>query len=426
MNGTPCGGHHPLAVIALALELVLHAGASCHGAAAALAACARHGYLPGPTPAASTVRAWLLRVGCAQLSRPLPRDRPWAWLMDHTLQIGEHKLFAIAGCPLDVVPFGLRPLALADLTLIALVPMTASNQQRIDAELERATARTGVPRQVLCDGAADLHKGIERFRRRHPQTRAVTDVAHHAANLLKHYWEADRRWQEFTRRMHQTAAVIRQSRAAHLLAPKLRNKARFMSVGVFVRFGRLLSGQLRAPQPRAEVVRHYGWVADFAAELAAWQEQHALVQATLKAVRVEGLHARSRAQLEQDWQALHLSSHPTTTALKQRLLGYVACASAGLRPGERLLGSTEVLESAFAVHKRLAADQVESGLTGLALALGAVLGEHTAQTIAADLQAVPQKKAEGWARRCLGRTVQWLRRQFFGQPAADQAVPFSG
>jgi hypothetical protein len=343
--------------------------------------------------------------------------------MDHTLQIGEHKLLVIAGCPLDAIPFGQRPLGLADLSLIALVPMTASNQQRVDAELEQALARTGVPRQIVCDGAADLHKGIEHFRTRHPQTQAVTDVAHQVANLLKHYWEKDPRWQEFTRRMHQTATVIRQGPAAYLLAPKLRNKARFMSVAAFVRFGQYLLRHLRAPQPRAAVVTHYAWVMAFAAELAAWQEQHALVQATLRNVRVEGWHARSVAELELDWQELQLSMHPTTTALRQRLLGAARRASAGLRPGERLLGSTEVLESAFAVLKRLARDQVESGLTGLTLALGAVLGEHTANTVAADLQAVPQKKAEGWARRWLGKTVQWLRRQFFAQPIAAPDPP---
>lgn len=403
------------------MELILHAGASFHGAAATLAVCVRQGYLPGPTPAASTIRAWLLRLGCARLNGPLPQDRPWAWLMDHTLQIGEHKLLVIAGCPLDAVPFGQRPLALADLDLIALVPMTVCNQERIDEELERATARTGVPRQIICDGAADLCKGIERFRTRHAQTRVVTDVAHHAANLLKHYWEKDPRWQEFTRRMHQTATVIRQSRAAYLLAPKLRNKARFMSVGVFVRFGGLLLEQLR--KQRAEVVAHYGWVAEFTAELAAWREQHALVQATLKNVRVEGLHARSRAELEHDWAELPLSAHATTLALRQRLIGYVARGSAGLGAGERLLGSTEVLESAFGVQKRLARDQVQSGLTGLTLALGAVLGEHSAETIAEDLEAVPQKQAEGWAKRTLGRTVQWLRRQFFGERPSDEAAP---
>ncbi len=88
-----------------------------------------------------------------------------------------------------------------------------------------------------------------------------------------------------------------------------------------------------------------------------------------------------------------------------------------------MLGSTEVLESAFGVQKRLARDQVASGLTGLTLALGAVLGEHTATTVAADLEAVPQKESEGWAKRWLGPTVQWLRRQFFGPTATAAPLP---
>jgi hypothetical protein len=92
-----------------------------------------------------------------------------------------------------------------------------------------------------------------------------------------------------------------------------------------------------------------------------------------------------------------------------------------LRPQERLVGSTEVLESAFGVHKRLARDQAASGLTGLSLALGAVLGRRTAATVRADLEATPEKKAQGWARRLLGKTVQWLRRLFFSQPPPHQA-----
>jgi hypothetical protein len=329
------------------------------------------------------------------------------------------------------VPFGQRPLQLTDLTLVALVPMSGSNQERVTAELERATARTGVPRQVVSDGAADLQRGIERFAAAHPHTVAVTDAAHHAANLLKHYWEKDPRWQEFTRRMHETAAAIRQTRAAYLLAPRLRNKARFMSAGAFVRFGRILLRQLRAPVPPPEVVRHYEWVKGFEAEVMAWQEQQAVVQALLRLVRVEGLFGRGQAELEQEWAQLGLSAHPTTRALQDRLRGYLARSGRRLRPGERLVGSTEVLESAFGVQKRLSGDQAESGLTGLSLALGAVLGRHTAETVRADLEAVPQKKAESWAKRTLGKTVQWLRRQFFGagptnQPPEAPAVPIPG
>jgi hypothetical protein len=353
-------------------------------------------------------------LGYAGLTRPLSPQHRWAWLIDHTMQIGAHKLFVIVGVALDQAPFGVRPLELRDLHLIAMTPMLESNQRLIDEHLEQAVARTGAPRQILCDGAADLHKGVERFQQRHPQTVAVTDAAHHAANLLKHFWEKNPRWQEYTRRLAATAAAIRQTTLAWLLPPRLRNKARFMSVGVFVRFGRLLLARLQAA-PEAEVVQRYGWVAGFAVELAAWHEQYTLVQVFLRQVRVEGLFARAVAELEEAWGPWADEGSPTTRALRGRLRAYVAAGSRGLPPHERLLASTEVLESTFGVQKRLGRDQAQSGLTGLSLGLGAVVGERTAATVRADLEATPEKQATGWARRLLGPTVQWLRRLFFGE-----------
>ena len=250
-------------MIRLGVRLVLDCALSFRGAAAALALFVAHAgdgsLTPGPMPCATTIRSWVLRLGHAGLTCPLPHGRRWAWLIDHTVQIGSVKLFAIIGVPLDLVPFGVRPLQLGDLHLVALVPMAESNQQLVDDQLEAAVARTGAPRQIVCDGASDLMQGIARFRTRHADTLGVPDVAHHAANLLKHYWEGDPAWQAFTRRMAEAAAAMRQTRAAHLMAPKLRNKARFMSVGAFVRFGLLLVRRLSGT-PDAEVEKPYGWV----------------------------------------------------------------------------------------------------------------------------------------------------------------------
>lgn len=403
--------------------MVLHAALSFRGAAAALALFAestRNGQiLPRSTPCATTIRSWVLRLGYAGLTRPLPHGHRWAWLIDHTLQIGPQKLFVIVGVPLDAVPFGVRPLHSSDLYLIALVPMAESNQVLIEGELEKAVARTGEPRQILGDGAADLLQGIARFRQHHAGTLGVPDVAHHAANLLKHYWERDPMWQSFARRMAEVAAAIRQTRAAPLMAPKLRNKARFMTVGAFVRFGRMLLARLRPPTPDAEVEKHYGWVREYEGPLRAWGEQHALVEATLSHVRVEGLFERGLGLLEQEWAKLAPSNDAATVALRNRLRAYVGRWGRAAAPGERLVGSTEILESAFGVQKRLSRDQSKGGMTSSSVALGAVLGMVPANQMQADLERVPEKAVSAWAKRWFGETVQWLRRKFMGDRPAD-------
>jgi hypothetical protein len=412
------------------VTLVRRAGLSFRGTAAALAVFAAVGdsarSLPA-APGATTVRSWVLRLGYAQLTRPLSHDHRWAWLIDHTLQIGATKLFVIVGVPLDCVPFGVRPLQLADLHLVAMVPMAESNQDRVAEALENAIARTGVPRQIVADGAADLQKGIARFQERHSQTASVPDAAHHAANLLKYYWQNDPRWPAFTRRMNETATAIRQTGSAYLVAPKLRNKARFMSVGAFVRFGQIVLRKLQEAEPSADVVRRYGWVSAYADAVSAWSEQHQVVQVMLRQVRVEGLFRRGQAVLDEAWERLGVSDHAVSVALRHRLRAYVGRYGRALPVGERLVGSTEVLESAFGVQKRLSRDQADSGLTALSVGLGAMLGEATPEQMRADADRVPEKVVQNWATRTLGKTVQWLRRHFF-RPALPptNAEPNSG
>ena len=342
-------------------------------------------------------------------------------MIDHTLQIGATKLFVIVGVLLDEVPFAVRSLQLADLHLVAMLPMKEANQESVKDELKKAISRTGVPRQIVADGAGELQKGIELFQKDHPQTTAVPDAPHHAANLLKHYWQRDPRWLAFTRQINETAKAIRQTDSAYMLAPTLRNKMRYMSVGKFVRFGRILLRKLQEPQPSDELVRRYGWVREYGDDLAAWSEQYTLVEAMVRQVRLEGLFTRGEAELEQQWERLgvNASIHPVSVALRHRLRAYVSRHGRQLPVGERLVGSTEVLESAFGVQKRLSRDQVSSGLTALSLGLGALVGKTTVEQIASEMDRVPEKTVESWAKRTLGKTVQWMRRQFVQTPSPE-------
>ena len=120
------------------------------------------------------------------------------------------------------VAFGQRCLSLADLRLVALVPMEQSNQYLVDAELEKATQRTGAPRLIVSDQGPDLVKGIEHFQQRHANTAAVGDIAHYGANVLENRWERDPRWQELLQQFSRTNQQIRQAPDAFLLSPTLR------------------------------------------------------------------------------------------------------------------------------------------------------------------------------------------------------------
>jgi len=416
VTDTPRGSHFSLSIICLACDLIVGTGISFRAAAAALALIAARWQLPLATPSCTTIRSWIVRLGRYALCRPLDHTADWVWMIDHTVQIGNHKLFVILGCPLADVPWAQRCLSLADLQLIALVPMHSSTQELVATELENASQRTGVPRLIVSDHAGDLKKGVEQFQKQHVQTAYVHDIAHHGANVLENRWERDGRWHEFLSQLKQTNLKLRQTEHAYLLSPALRPKARFMNVRVLLRFARRVLCVLDSPVPNASVEEKYGWLRGFREELLGWLEQHRLVQTTIDHVRRYGLSVTTESELERAWGTL--SERPGTAMVAGYLRVYARKYGSQARSGETLVGSTDALESSFGKLKSLEGEAAAGGFSGLVLALGALTGKADESTVQAALENVPIKKAEGWIKHTLGTTMRWMRRHVLGREKA--------
>jgi len=374
-----------------------------------------HGFDFLDVPCFSTIRSWLLRVGHYALTRPLDKSVPWVWLADHTIQIGVQKMLVILGCPMSQVPFGQRALQLSDLQLVALVPMEKSTGALVEAELEQAVERTGRPRLIVSDQGSDLKKGIADFQGWYPRTAYVPDAAHFGATLLEHAWDDEPRWQQFIKELHSTSAKLRQTKSAYLLAPRMRAKARFMNVQVQLRFARRVLKLLQREVPHPKAVEYYGWLKDYADDLAVWEREHGLVQTAIELVRVEGLHAGTGPQLEQAWG--EIGSRDSTIRIAERLRGYVAKYQPATQD-ERFVASTEVLESSFGKLKRIERQQSQDGMTSLVLVLGAMVGTCADADLQEALDKTPQKKVDNWVGRVLGKSMQWFRRQFFAETKA--------
>ena len=104
---------------------------------------------------------------------------------------------------------------------------------------------------------------------------------------------------------------------------------------------------------------------------------------------------------------------PQTQQLGAEFVQFVRKEEAKVTAGERLGGSSDVIESIVGKGKRLAGDQARSGLTGLGLALGALVAPTTAEVIKRALTTVPTKTVLTWCREKLGKTVQATRRTLF-------------
>ncbi len=372
----------------------------------------------------TTIRCWLMRLGLYALRRPLTRADDWAYLIDHTVQIGTMKCFAVVGLRLSEWPD--RCLCHGDLCLIALVPMKQSTAATVKLALEEAERRTGAPRLIVSDQGGDLLGGIDRYCIDHPRTVATCDAAHRGANRLRHLLEADERWAGFVAHLGQTKAKLQQTSLACCMGPRLRPKARFMNLAAPLRWARwclrLLDGSLPQGTPlterqqavlagidRTELKAKLGWLREYREAVEEWSQWHTVIQVVVRQVRRHGIDRDTVACLRRQLDELELlpSARDTAEAMIRLVEEQAWVARLG---GERLIGSTEVLESIFGGWKDLQGQQSESGLTGLMLVLGALVSTWTLEEIKQALDAIPWKAAQAWVEDQVGVTVQAQRR----------------
>jgi hypothetical protein len=89
------------------VQLVLQAGVSLRGACRVMEVVNEVLGLALDVPHWTTGRLWLLRLGHATLTMAKEPAGDWAWLIDHSVQIGQEKCLVILGIRLvDLPPSG--------------------------------------------------------------------------------------------------------------------------------------------------------------------------------------------------------------------------------------------------------------------------------------------------------------------------------
>ena len=403
-------------MVAGSLALVLHAGTPLRRVAAVLAMSWSWAGVDAVTASYYSARLWLLRLGLYQLNRPKQQADDWMWIVDHTLQIGDHKCLIVVAIRQSVWDrLDSRVLGHEDVDVIDLQPVTQSNGKVVYRQMQAATSKTGVPRAIISDGGPDLHCGIDLFRQKHPGTAWLYDIKHKTACLLKHALEGDASWRRFVEQVHRFKQQVAFTALAGLAPPQQRSKARYMNVDVLTDWAekhlQLLDSRkaIRAAGLKpAQLERKLGWLRKFAPRVRRWGEMLAVIEATEHYVRHEGIHSEGMVGLAA------VMPQPTTPAarqLRKQLLDFVEKEGKQARQGERLLGSSEVLESIIGKYKYMAGEHGHHGMTGMVLGIGALVGNQMVSTVQAAMNEISNHDVWEWCRSHLGPTVQSIRRR---------------
>lgn len=383
-----------------------------------------------PVPHWTTVRMWLLRLAYHKLHRPKEKASDWVWIVDHSNQIGREKCLLLVAVRVSQLPppGAAYPLDLAQLEPIALEPVIVSDKEVVLRQLEANVARTGVPRAIIDDHGGDLAGGVELFRQAHPEVIEIYDVSHKAACLLKARLERDEEWHAFAAKAGQTKCKVQQTEWAFLIPPAQRLKARYMNLRPLITWGRKTLAIIDRPSPyvlshgtKERLEEKLGWLRPFREPLERWSEMERVIGVSVDFLRTRGLYRGAEKDLRTRLSALTLG--PSGAVLRDDFLRFVASQTGGLRRGERLPASSEVIESCFGKFKTLERDQAKGGFTGLLLGLAGCVAERTQEVVHEALQNVKTRDVHTWIRTKLGPTVGSKRRLAYQSVDASNTAP---
>lgn len=423
--------YYPLGLITLSVLLLLSACVGLRCGEKILKLLNAFFQLPRSTPSWSSSRLWLLRVGYYKLTRKKDLADDWVWIVDFTIQAGPMKGLTVVGLRMSWLGDERNDPVLCheDVEPITLVPVQQSNGEFVYQQLEEAIEKTGVPRQIIADQGGDVKAGIQKFIETHPQTDFIYDVKHFTARILEREFKADLMWIEFTKWAVETRMALHQTALSYLEPPNQRAKSRYMNMDLLVDWGvKALSFLDRIEEylkTKAEVEalkKKMDWIIQFRTDLAEWKEILELVEKTEAYVRTKGLFHDGDQELRC---LLRLSPKATERTLRIRwsLIEYVLDASLKAKPGERLLGSSEVLESVFGKFKYMQAEHVKGSFTGMVLAIPAMVSKTTQEVVRCALETIPVHTVRTWMKEKFGKSALTKRKEAFSTPIHPEQKP---
>jgi hypothetical protein len=284
----------------------------------------------------------------------------------------------------------------------------------VQEQLDAVARKTGVPRAVVSDEGTDLKRGMELFQQAHPGVRHQRDMKHKNALLLKKELERDSRWGEFVKQANRTKLATTQTSLAFLNPPGLKTKARYMNLDTLVSWGKRALSYLKSsgqnPDPtidRRKLKEKLGWLRSYRRALNRWSELLSIARTAEKLVQ-GGVHRSICDELQAELQPLVKTR--AGRRMSRAIVKFLAEQSKGMSGNERLIGSTEVLESIIGKYKRVQSSHSKGGMTAMLLSIGAMLGKLNPQIIKRALETVRTADVDTWCRNHLGITLQSQRR----------------
>ena len=234
---------------------------------------------------------------------------------------------------------------------------------------------------------SDLLRGGKIFAEKYPQVINIHDVPHKVACIYKKLLELDSDWNRFSSECANFKKRMQLTQNAHLSPPNQRSKARYHNVDVLVDWAmRWL--------PYCGHCEELKWLKSYESQLQEWSQLVVSGRIVRDIVRREGISRDCHDVISNHLVDVAILSKAEQFACD--ILDFLEEEGKKVPEGQRVIGSSEIIESVFGVHKNISGKGPRP-MGRLILSMASRVGETVSeQLITEAFERIQETEIDKW------------------------------
>lgn len=334
---------------------------------------------------------WIHKIGYYELTKKKERADDWVIILDQSIQLGQDKVLVVYGIREKNIDFT-RPLRFQDLTPLREVSRDKWTGEIIKDVILELQDEIGRIKYAVGDYASDIHKSMKLCKIPH-----VHDLTHKIALLLEKYYKTNPQYLDVIKKMSEMRVKYSQTKSAHIIPPKQRKKSRYQNIKIISDWCEKSLRYIEKNQNvDPEIYDKLKWLLDYKRFIDDLSSLNRVINDIEKELKHNGLSKKTKKKC---CEAINELNSEAGHFFRKGLLKYFKQTKELLPRSDKVLISSDIIESAFGKYKNYLSLNPMAGVTNLILCISAFTASLTEESVQEALENTTIYDVKEWTQK---------------------------
>jgi len=354
------------------------------------------------TPSHVTILIWAKKVGIYRLNSQKIMADDWIIMIDESIEFGNDKLLLILGIRESHVDFS-RPLNYQDMVCLKLIASSSWTGEQINEVIQGITSEIGNIKYAVADMGNAIKKALRLAMIPH-----VHDINHKLSWFIKELLKDDADFDAYTKKLAHLRGSMPLGKLSYILPPQQRINSRFMNLKPIFDWGKSILVMIENENFNPMEKEKLGIIKEHDKLIKQLVDLIRLANQTQEIIKNNGLSENTKKDCLKLFDKIEDSR---IIQFKDMIDKYFIQTLKTDSNTDKILCSSDILESSFGKYKTYISKNKSVGITDLSLTIPAFLGKIENNEITKALEFVKTKQIKKWTATNLCESLTMKRRK---------------